>query len=213
MNAWRRALGPAACRAALCLLALALCAPARAQGAPPAAAPAPAELATVIRPAAGSERYRLARVFYGPIQRHELDVAEASALAGLDPAGNRTAPATVHFNGWLSGPGRTHAWINGTPHVSGSLAAGQDRQIELRRDDLANSGTPAAVDAARFDPRTEQLVIVNESGQQVRLRAGQSEDEEALLPLAAPREPARRQQMPASPAAPVTDAPSIGERP
>jgi len=69
------------------------------------------------------------------------------------------------------------------------------------------------VDAARFDPRTEQLVIVNESGQQVRLRAGQSEDEEALLPLAAPREPARRQQMPASPAAPVTDAPSIGERP
>jgi len=225
VSARRHRLAGAAAQAALCLLAVALSAPARAQAAGPAPA-APAAIASLAQPAAASAHYDLARIFYGPGQRHELDRAEANALAGSEAAGKSASVAAVRFNGWLSGPGPTHAWINGTAHVgaghpappavAGSARA--DQPIELRRDDLAGAAPTAPGDAARFDPASQQLLIVTEAGKPVRLRAGQSEDQEALEPLAAAREPARRPaaQDAAQDAAPLplADWPAAaGERP
>jgi len=226
VSARQRTLLTPACPMAICLLAFAL--PVRAQDAP-GPATAPSDLAALHQHAGGGERYSLARVFYEPGQRHELDLAEARALAGADAAGKSASPAVVRFNGWLSGPGPTHTWINGTAHVggqrSGSMATGtpgeepseqpdqSNQQRALRRDDPAISVLTPAGETARFDPRSEQLVITNERGKEVHLRAGQSEDQDALLPLAAPGEPRRRPASDGTERLPATGGPSIGERP
>lgn len=217
-------LGPA-CGAAICLVALALHAPTRAQLAQ-SPTPASSERAAYNRPFPSGERYRLARVFYGPSERHELDIAEANALSGPDEKGKSASPATVRFDGWLSGPGPTHAWINGAAHVggkpAGSITAGtaadepsapHDPPMALRPEDSADSVLTPAADSVRFDPGSKQLIIANGRGKEVRLRAGQSEDQEALRPLAAPRESPRPQASEDSVPAPLADPPLMGERP
>ena len=217
-------LGPAG-RVAICLVAFSLHAPTRAQVAQ-SPAPASSERAAYNRPFPSGERYRLARVFYGPGERQELDLAEANALSGSDDKGKSASPAAVRFNGWLSGPGPTHAWINGAAHVgagrASSISAGtatdepsapRNPPIALRLEDPADSVRTPAADSVRFDPGSGQLLIVNGRGKEVRLRAGQSEDQEALGPLPAPRESPRPKASEDSVPVPLADPPLMGERP
>ncbi len=220
MNARQKTLLGPACRAAICLVAFALHAPTRAQVAQ-SPAPASSERAAYNWPFSSGARYRLARVFYGPSERQELELAEAHALAGSDEKGKSASPAAVRFDGWLSGPGPTHAWINGAAHVGGKHAGTaadetstqRDPPMALRPEDPADSVLTPAADSVRFDPSSKQLVIANGRGKEVRLRAGQSEDQEALRPLAAPRESPRPQASEDSVPAPLADPPLMGERP
>jgi len=68
----------------------------------------------------------------------------------------------VRFDGWLEGPGTAHAWVNGSRSAAAQVRAG---------------------DGSRYDARSHQLVVLDAQGREVRLRAGQSMDQEAALNL------------------------------
>ena len=182
------------------LLLMAPCLHAGAQQITAPAQGTPSDLPTtartiVIETGADVQPRVLPRIFYGPEERHQLELAEAAAQSDAHPPAKTGLAAAVRFNGWLSGPGPVRAWINGAPHVAsgpdGELAAAakpglgesdrRDKRLSLQAE------VPAAdTDAvhARFDAATEQLVVVSGNGRQRRLRAGQSENQDSLLPLA-----------------------------
>ena len=193
------------------LIGLALQANAWAQDAPSTAPAAPVSIHIAL-PEADGARDALPRIFYEPEQRHQLDLAEASALSGED---NKVLPvAAVRFNGWLTGPGRTHAWVNGRAHIAneqnGTLAparASGGMQGSRTDGSVAQEAASAApdfasqVDNVRFDAKTQQLILLSERGTQRHLRAGQSEDKDPLLPLTTAA------QVAAKPSPADTDAP------
>ena len=109
----------------------------------------------------------LARVFFSPSERREREVDEANALHGprADLDAHAARPSNVRFNGWLSGPAATHTWVNGE-----AQASGQNKLAEY----------------ARFDARTQRLVVLDANGREVHLRAGESLDQ---VSAGSPEEP------------------------
>jgi len=175
-----------------CLIGLAWAGSAWAQSSPATAA-APVSI-NIALPDADGPREALARIFYEPEERHQLDIAEAAALSGED---SKALPiAALRFNGWLTGPGPTHAWVNGKAHIAneqnGTLAParasggtqGSRGDGQLAQEPApAGADFPSRADNVRFDAKTQQLILLNERGAPRHLRAGQSEDKDPLLPL------------------------------
>ncbi len=152
----------------------------------------------------------LPRVFYSPAARRDLEIAEANALSDADSGSKNGPAAAVRFNGWLSGPGPTRAWINGTAHV----ASGRDGAITPignPPDGHANGKNEeqSVESTARFDAASQQLVIVSARGMERRLRAGQSEDQDSLRPLTASAPPAAA----VTPSDAPADAPGAEDHP
>lgn len=111
----------------------------------------------------------LGRVFFAPAERHALEQQRARA------AGEGGAQ---HFNGFVSGAGQVHAWIDG--HAQAVPGTGARR---------TQPGAAPAGDVA-FDARAGELMVRSGNGAVHRLRAGESDaDEEgaALRPVAAAR--------------------------
>jgi len=136
-------------------------------------------LATALAPAAGAQEpppthpgtsraatgWDLPRVFYDAHQRRSLDAQDRAIRLGLDLQVD--APSGPRFDGWLSGPSGTNAWVSGTRYVA-------DRTGRLRS--AGDSGT-AEVEGgtARLDRARGVLVIRRESEGTLQLRVGESD--------------------------------------
>lgn len=188
-------------RAAIWLAGLALFLPnvggaqsENAQGTGPgqARAQSSASNAAAIDPQAArhQEVFALPKLFFAPSQRHAREIAEANALSGAVTESER--PSSVRFNGWLSGPAKTHTWINGTAQTPGNRVAGE---------------------AATFDAETKRLVVTDARGRDVRLRAGESLDQETVITLEMPRATRPAQQVDDAMALRDPSPPAKAERP
>jgi hypothetical protein len=157
---------------------LALCAcigaaPARSQE---GAAPAPVEQAA--QGATGREpaRWDLPRLFYEPRQRRNLDAQDRSVRLGLTAASPSTAGP--RFDGWVTSPAGTHAWVSGTPYLadrSGRLHPAAQRAAESGADDMENA-------QAQFDRARGVLVVHREAEGSVKLRVGEADNPPEAAP-------------------------------
>jgi hypothetical protein len=122
----------------------------------------------------------LPRLFYEPRQRRGLDAQERALHLGLN--GGSDAPSGPRFDGWVSGPGGTHAWVSGTPYRadrSGHLRAAEEHSVDPASDEMENA-------QAHFDKARGVLVMQRETEGTLRLRVGEVESTpEAAPPVAA----------------------------
>jgi len=168
MGAYAR-IARTACRICLCMTAMLiaeLLATAAGAQEPPA---------TVHRPGSRTAtQWDLPRIFYDERQRRSLDAQDRAVRLGLNVQAND--PSGPRFDGWLSGPAGTHAWVSGTRYVA-------DRAGHLRA-----AGDPAAEaiesGAAQLDRARGVLVIRRETEGSLQLRVGESD---LVDPAAAPQ--------------------------
>jgi hypothetical protein len=179
----RRA-GVAARRLALGALLVALSAIAQE---PEAGMPAP--LAMAGPPIHGDKsrdagRWDLPRLFYEPRQRRALDAQDRSLHPGVAAAG--AAPSGPRFDGWLSGPAGTHAWVSGASYLAdraGRLHAARERAAEPGTDEMENA-------QAQLDKTRGVLVVHRETEGTLRLRVGEAESPTDAAPPASEPAPA-----------------------
>lgn len=159
--------------------------PARAQG----SAPGSEQIATLSpRPAGDSardaSRWDLPRLFYEARQRRSLDAQDRALHLGLSPAGS--AAAGPRFDGYVSGPNGTHAWVSGGRYVADG--AGKLHPADERAADTAAGGLEEG--SARLDRTRGVLVVRREAEGTLRLRVGEADAAAEAPPPAADSVPA-----------------------
>jgi len=129
-------------------------------------------------PARAANRWDLPRIFYEPRLRRSLDAQDRALRLG-QTAG--TAPSGPRFDGWLSGPTGTHAWVSGNRYLAdrnGRLHATVER-ADPGTDEMENA-------AAQLDRNSGELLVHRENEGAVHLRVGEAEN--PIDPLAPPAE-------------------------
>jgi len=128
------------------------------------------EQAPQIRSGATQEaaHWNLPRIFYDPRQRRSLDAQDRAIRLGLDAPGD--GPSGPRFDGWLSGPSATHAWVSGTRYVA-------DRAGRLHATGDAGAAGPGEIGsgAAQFDRTRGVLVVHRETNGAMQLRVGEAD--------------------------------------
>jgi hypothetical protein len=126
-------------------------------------------------------RWDLPRIFYDARQRRSFDAQERAIRLGLSADG--AGPGGPRFDGWLTGPTGTHAWVSGTRYIA-------DRAGRLHpAEDHAAQGADAIEDgAARLDRSGGVLVMRRETEGTLQLRVGEADNplDSAAPPSAVP---------------------------
>ena len=114
-------------------------------------------------------RWDLPRIFYDPRQRRSLDAQDRSIRLGLTAGG--AGAGGPRFDGWLSGPTGTHAWVSGTRYET-------DRAGRLRAaGEPSGPGVDAIVDGnAHLDRSGGVLVVHRETEGTLHLRVGEADN-------------------------------------
>jgi hypothetical protein len=131
-----------------------------------------------------ASRWDLPRLFYEPRQRRGLDAQDRALHLGVDAAG--AAPSGPRFDGWLSGPTGTHAWVSGASYLAdraGRLHAAQERAAEPGTDEMENA-------QAQLDKTRGVLVVHRETEGTLHLRVGEAESPTDAAPPASDPAPA-----------------------
>jgi hypothetical protein len=148
----------------------------------------PLAMATVragAEPVREAGQWDLPRLFYEPRQRRVLDAQDRAQQLGLNAAA--PAPAGPRFDGWLSGPTGTHAWISGARYRAdgkGHLQAAGDHvaDADAGADDMAGANV-------QLDRTRGVLVVHREAEGTLHLRVGEAEYP-ASVPMAGEAAPA-----------------------
>jgi len=115
----------------------------------------------------------LPRLFYDARQRHALEATDIALRQGLHVSG--ADGAGPRFDGWVTGPNGTHAWVSGLEY----RATGRDGTLQAAPGGFDAQASALESGTARLDRQRGELVLraANHDPQAAssRLRVGESE--------------------------------------
>lgn len=132
------------------------------------------------------KHWNLPRLIYDARERRGLDAAETAARLGLNLPG--TASGGPRFDGWLAGPGATHAWVSGTQYrLDGDGVLRPASAPSASADAGSDAGVVPEVEGGRahLDRARGELILRKDSDADIHLRVGEGEDQKAAAQDAA----------------------------